>query len=137
MGILAITLWALLSFGEVTSPGAVSIQVAPSGSLQVAAEPARKADQDQPRRIDPVASTASVAIRLKLAQELSVAAFGGAELFFADLDHDGRPEVLADHFEYVRQPDQACQMRQLAEHWEAVVQELEKSDERWSSELLE
>ena len=44
---------------------------------------------------------------------------------------------LADHFEYVRQPDQARQMRQLAEHWEAVVQELEKSDERWSSGLLE
>jgi len=37
----------------------------------------------------------SAAICLKLFQELSVAAFGGAELFFADLDRDGRPEVLA------------------------------------------
>lgn len=34
-------------------------------------------------------------VRLKPAQELSVAAFNGAELFFADLDRDGRPEVLA------------------------------------------
>ena len=37
----------------------------------------------------------SASICLKLVQELSIAAFGGAELFFADLDHDGRPEVLA------------------------------------------
>jgi len=44
---------------------------------------------------------------------------------------------LADHYEFVGQPAQAGVMRQLAEHWEAVVQELEQSDERWSSELLE
>jgi len=37
----------------------------------------------------------SAAICLKLVLELSIAAFGGAELFFADLDRDGRPEVLA------------------------------------------
>ncbi len=42
-----------------------------------------------------VTGPTNAAIRLKPAQELSVAAFHGAELFFVDLDHDGRPEVLA------------------------------------------
>lgn len=37
----------------------------------------------------------SATLCLKLLQELAIAVFGGAELFFADLDHDGRPEVLA------------------------------------------
>ena len=32
---------------------------------------------------------------LKLTREVPLGAFGGAELFFADLDRDGRPEVLA------------------------------------------
>lgn len=41
------------------------------------------------------ASTTSAGPCLKVAQELPVAAFNGAELFFADLDGDGRPEVLA------------------------------------------
>jgi predicted N-acetyltransferase YhbS len=44
---------------------------------------------------------------------------------------------LAEHFEYVRQPEQARQMRQLAEHWKAIVQELESSVDRWSSALLD
>ncbi len=76
MEMLAIALWAVLSFGEEAPPGDVS--------------------QDLRRDDRPgVASTTNAAIRLKLAQELSVAEFHGAELFFADLDHDGRPEVLA------------------------------------------
>ena len=37
----------------------------------------------------------SPALSLKVSQEIPLGAFGGAELFFADLDHDGRPEVLA------------------------------------------
>ena len=41
------------------------------------------------------ASAASDATCVKLAQEVSLGEFGGAELFFVDLDHDGRPEVLA------------------------------------------
>jgi len=34
-------------------------------------------------------------ICLKLALELSIGAYNGAELFFADLDRDGRPEIIA------------------------------------------
>jgi len=44
---------------------------------------------------------------------------------------------LADRYEYLRQPDQAAAMRQLAQHWEAIVQELEASNDRWSSGLLD
>jgi len=44
---------------------------------------------------------------------------------------------LTNHFEHTRQPDQAARMRQRAQHWEAVVQELEESNDRWSSGLLD
>ncbi len=44
-----------------------------------------------------MAATRGAEIRLKPVQELPVAAFNGAALFFFDLDHDGRPEVLANH----------------------------------------
>jgi GNAT superfamily N-acetyltransferase len=44
---------------------------------------------------------------------------------------------LADHFEHLQQPDRACEMRQSAQHWEAVVREFEASNDRWSSGLLD
>jgi GNAT superfamily N-acetyltransferase len=44
---------------------------------------------------------------------------------------------LADHFEYERQPEQACTMRQLAQQWEAIVQKLDESGERWSGDVLD
>ncbi|HPM79861.1 MAG TPA: hypothetical protein PLF81_04150 [Candidatus Anammoximicrobium sp.] len=76
MEMFSIALWALLSFGQVASPG--------------------QAKQDVRRDDRPaLAPATSAMVRLKLAQELSVAEFHGAELFFVDLDHDGRPEVIA------------------------------------------
>jgi len=44
---------------------------------------------------------------------------------------------LAEHFEYVKQPDRAGEMRRLAQHWKAIVQEIEKSNDRWSCGLLD
>jgi ribosomal protein S18 acetylase RimI-like enzyme len=44
---------------------------------------------------------------------------------------------LAGRYEYLRQPDQASAMRQLAQHWESLAQKLEASNERWSSGLLD
>lgn len=44
---------------------------------------------------------------------------------------------LADHFEHLQQPDRASEMRQSAQHWEAVVREFEASNDRWSSGLLD
>jgi len=43
----------------------------------------------------PNAAAANTVLCLKLSQELPFGAYGGAELFFVDLDRDGRPEVLA------------------------------------------
>jgi outer membrane protein assembly factor BamB len=43
----------------------------------------------------PAPAPAKSPVCLKPVQELSVAAFQGADLFFADLDRDGRPEVIA------------------------------------------
>ena len=44
---------------------------------------------------------------------------------------------LAGHFDYVRRPDKASHMRQLADSWKAVVENLEGSDQRWSAGLLD
>lgn len=44
---------------------------------------------------------------------------------------------LVDHFEHAQQPGQAAEMRQLAEHWKAVVATIEESQGRWASALLD
>jgi GNAT superfamily N-acetyltransferase len=44
---------------------------------------------------------------------------------------------LAEHFDHMQQHDKAAQMQQLADDWEAVVQKIDESDERWSSGLLD
>lgn len=44
---------------------------------------------------------------------------------------------LAEHFEYVQQPDTASAMRQLAEHWKTLVKEIEESGQRWSAGTLD
>ena len=44
---------------------------------------------------------------------------------------------LAEHFEHAQQPDKAGEMRQLADHWNAVVKKIEESDERWSIGFLD
>jgi uncharacterized protein with PIN domain len=43
---------------------------------------------------------------------------------------------LADHFEHMQQPDQASEMRRMAQHWKGIVQEFEQSDDRWSAGML-
>ena len=44
---------------------------------------------------------------------------------------------LADYFDHAQQPDQAAEMRQLAEHWKTVVKTIEEKEGRWSMGLLD
>lgn len=83
MHTLAIVLWSLLSIGAAAPPSAAVVQ---------ALDVSQNVPQADGRQSAPATKGVTC---LKLAQELSVAAYNGAELFFADLDGDGRPEVLA------------------------------------------
>ena len=57
--------------------------------------------------------------------------------FFAAIHRWRHFTWLAGHFDDMRRPDKASHMRQLADSWKAVVENLQGSDQRWSAGLLD